>query len=59
MAAFFLLETAISSFSHFNVISRLSQKWCSSGVASTLHRCESIDFTGFSETSQDTAVAHK
>ena len=38
------------------VISRLFQKWCSSGVVSTISRRETIDFTGFSGTFQDTAV---
>jgi len=40
-----------------HVISRLFQKWCSSGVVSALPCCESIDFTGFSGIFQDTAVA--
>lgn len=59
MAAFFLLETAISSFSHFNVISRLFQKWCSSGVVSAFPCRKAIDFVDFSRTFQDIAVAHE
>lgn len=43
--------------SHFNVISRLFQKWCSSGVVSAFPLCETIDFTGFSGIFQDVAVA--
>ena len=39
------------------VISRLFQKWCSSGVVSAISRRETIDFTGCSETFQNIAVA--
>ena len=39
------------------VTSRRFQKWCSSGVVSAFPLHESIDFTGFSGTFQDTAVA--
>lgn len=39
------------------VISRLFQKWGSCGVVSTSPCQEIIDFTGFSRTFQDTAVA--
>ena len=41
------------------VISRLFQKWCSSGVVSTISCHVIIDFTGFSRTFQDTAVANE
>ena len=41
------------------VTSRRFQKWCSSGVVSALLLHETIDFTGFSGTFQDTAVAHE
>ena len=34
------------------------KKWCSSGVVSAISYCEIIDFTGFSGTFQDTAVAY-
>ena len=40
------------------VTSRHFQKWCSSGVVSALVLRETIDFTGFSGTFQDTAVAY-
>jgi hypothetical protein len=33
------------------------KKWCSSGVVSTISRHEITDFTGFSRTFQDIAVA--
>ena len=46
-------------FDFIFVISRLFQKWCSSGVVSALLNREIIDFTGFSGTFQDTAVADK
>ena len=39
------------------VTSRFFQKWCSSGVVSALLLHRTIDFTGFSGTFQDTAVA--
>ena len=39
------------------VTSRFFQKWCSSGVVSAFLLRETIDFTGFSGTFQDTAVA--
>ena len=39
------------------VTSRFFQKWCSSGVVSALMLRKIIDFTGFSGTFQDTAVA--
>ncbi|MFR8261665.1 hypothetical protein [Frisingicoccus sp.] len=42
---------------YFHVISRLFQKWCSSGVVSAFPLREIIDFTGFFGTFQDTAVA--
>ncbi|MCM1190015.1 MAG: hypothetical protein NC541_12050, partial [bacterium] len=41
------------------VISRLFQKWCSSGVVSALACHEIIDFTGFFRTFYNTAVAHE
>ena len=41
------------------VISRLFQKWCSSGAVNALPYRRVIDFTGFSRTFQDTAVADK
>ena len=41
------------------VISRLFQKWCSSGVVSAFPHSEIIDFTGFCGILQDTAVAHE
>ena len=41
------------------VISRLFQKWCSSGVVSTSLSRTIIDFIGFSGILQDTAVAGK
>ena len=41
------------------VTSRLFQKWGSSGVVSAFWLRETIDFTGFSGTFQDTAVADK
>ena len=47
-------------FFHCNcVISRLFQKWCSSGVVNALPPCKTIDFIGFSGILQDTAVTHK
>lgn len=39
-----------------NVISRLFQKWCSSGVVSTSLSRTIVDFIGFFEILQDTAV---
>ena len=39
------------------VTSRFFQKWCSNGVVSAFPLRETIDFTGFSGTFQDTAVA--
>ena len=39
------------------ITSRFFQKWCSSGVVSALMLRKIIDFTGFSGTFQDTAVA--
>ena len=39
------------------ITSRFFQKWCSSGVVSALMLRKTIDFTGFSGTFQDTAVA--
>ena len=39
------------------VTSRFFQKWCSSGVVSAFLFRKPIDFTGFSGTFQDTAVA--
>lgn len=47
---------AICKYYSFSVISRLFQKWCSSGVVSAFRRRETIDFTGFFGTFQDTAV---
>ena len=41
------------------VTSRRFQKWCSSGVVSAFPLRETIDFTDFSGTFQDTAVAKK
>ena len=41
------------------VTSRFFQKWCSSGVVSALMLRKTIDFTGFSGTFQDTAVANE
>ena len=41
------------------VTSRFFRKWCSSGVVSAFPLRETIDFTGFSGTFQDTAVAHE
>ena len=40
-------------------ISKLFQKWCSSSVVSALLFRRTIDFTSFSGTFQDIAVAHK
>ena len=40
-------------------ISKLFQKWCSSGVVSAIPLRETFDFTGFSGTFRDTAVADK
>ena len=45
----------IISMSHQNSF----KKWCSSGVISAISCHEIIDFTGFSGTSQDTAVAYE
>lgn len=42
-----------------HVNSRLFQKWCSSGVVNAFLFRETIDFTGFFETFQDTAVANE
>ena len=39
------------------VTSRFFLKWCSSGVVSAVPLHKTIDFTGFSGTFQDTAVA--
>ena len=39
------------------VTSRFFLKWCSSGVVSAVPLRETIDYTGFSGTFQDTAVA--
>ena len=41
------------------ITSRFFQKWCSSGVVSAPMLRKTIDFTGFSGTFQDTAVAHE
>ena len=41
------------------VTSRFFQKWCSSGVVSAFLLQETLDFTGFFGTFQDTAVADK
>ena len=41
------------------VTSRFFQKWCSSGVVSAFPLRETIDFTDFFGTFQDTAVADK
>ena len=41
------------------VTSRFFQKWCSNGVVSAFPLRETIDFTGFLGTFQDTAVAYK
>ena len=41
------------------VTSRFFQKWCSSGVVSAFLLRETIDFTGFWGSFQDTAVANK
>ena len=41
------------------VTSRFFQKWCSNGVVSAFPLRETIDFTGFLGTFQDTAVAHE
>ena len=58
-------DTPFWEYRHFAVssiklvTSRRFQKWCSSGVVSALLLHETIDFTGFSGTFQDTAVAHE
>ena len=41
------------------VTSRFFRKWCSSGVVSAFSLRETLDFTGFSGTFKDTAVAYK
>lgn len=41
------------------VTSRRFQKWCSSGVVSAFLLCKTIDFTDFSGTLRDIAVAKK
>ena len=41
----------------FKCHSKLFQKWCSSGVVGAFLFRKTIDFTGFSGTFQDTAVA--
>ena len=59
----FLISTTSLAISKarraYKLISRLFQKWCSSGVVSAFLLHETIDFTDFSGTFQDTAVADK
>ena len=58
--SFLFLETSALPyfiFSHNHIISRLFQKWCSSGVVNAFFHCKIIDFKGFFGFLQDTAVA--
>lgn len=57
----FLQNFQINSFLLFLSYqgSNQNSKWCSNGVVSALPRHENIDFTGFSGTFQDTAVAYE
>ena len=50
-------DTPALEYRRKRITSRFFQKWCSSGVVSALMLRKTIDFTGFSGTFQDIAVA--